>query len=107
MEKPKLSKEQKEELINFLDAAENKSEAARQFVEQHNLSFKPEALVQKYLYFKRKTNGNTSKKQKPTQVPQSKLPTGFSLMQTILSSNIELTPNSKITITPTELHIQF
>lgn len=109
MEKAKpviLSKEQKEELVTLLNAAENKIEAARQFTLKHELSCSPGAIFQKYAYLRDKEKG-PAKKQKPTQVPQSKLPTGFNLMQTILNSNIELTPSSKITITPTELHIQF
>lgn len=98
----KLSLEQKKELIDLVNSTPKKSDAFETFIKKYDLPIKVSALAQQYRVFLKKQESSS----KPKPIKTSKLPAGYALMQTILGSEIQLSPDSEIIITPTELRIR-
>ena len=109
-----ITSEQKEELMKSLEGLKGKNLQAKcsELITKWDSKLKGVSLAQLYYQSKRKDNPvknlQTIRKSYPTQVPQSELPVGFMLMQTILgSTDIKLSKNSKVIISQNELTIQF
>ena len=98
----RLSLEQKQDLIQLVKSCSTRKEAYETFNKKYNLSLKEKALDAHYYKI-------LSKDRVKDVIPNtnSKLPAGFTLMQAILNQEIQLSPSSKVIITPTELIVQF